>query len=71
MSNTVADGVASPGFLFVSNNFLYDFPGLIGACSGVSGAVTIAEVVTVESSEEVTGIVDFSATVALVAALLI
>ena len=64
-------GVASPGFLLVSNNFLFVFPGLIGACSGVSAVVKIAEVVTVESSEEVTGIVDFLGTVALVAALLI
>ena len=52
MSNTVADGVASPGFLFVCNNFLFDFPGLIGACSGVSEVVTIAEVVTVEFSSD-------------------
>ena len=52
MSNTVANCVASPGFLFVCNNFLFDFPGLIGACSGVAAVVTIAEVVTVESSSE-------------------
>ena len=52
MSNTVANCVASPGFLFVCNNFLFDFPGLIGACSGVSEVVTIAEVVTVEFSSD-------------------
>ena len=46
MSNTVADGVAGPGFLFACNNFLFDFPGLIGACSRV------AEVLNVESSSD-------------------